>query len=255
MPKEREDEDVMRIGPSHGTLCYTLPLPKQTEHVLGYLDHIFPKRDGEDEISRNRRIRQNNDLNPWELYALCHGTFISMSPRLNILLCGSDGVGGNTRARNSHAKPVFLKLTPYRPREDNGGTTWHSMAELERFDKNGVRHFGECVEDFAQKADALIPVDDWVKVFGDKNGETVFMRGKKFCDVWRSSSVSQRKLLTEIAFFRVKEIVLTHDQYRNIEGRNGYWLESRGERQLVEALTNAEYARQQLEIARKANDY
>jgi hypothetical protein len=259
MAKERiemgsESVKPTRLGTEFGKVQWTLPLMEQEAYVESYIDDYWPCQNGETKLQRNIRIRKEKELNPWELYALCRGTFISKSPQYRILLCGSDGQGGRKDIRNTHAQPVFLKFHPYMNRMENGGKTSFSLAELEMVkerDGKAYVQFGETIREFASKADVLIPTIEFEAAFGTDPAITL-MKGKKFCDEWRTATTTRQELLMKIALFHVKQIVLSHDLYATGEQDKGFWLERRGERSYINALREAEEANERVSSLAKS---
>lgn len=241
--EEFTEEDIERIGPSYGNLWITMSTKDQAEYVENYIDKLWPCNRGESVYERNKRIRISGELNPYELYALCLGTFMSKSPKYWMQLIGADG-DGDRRRGNRNASPVFFKFERHRPRpvspEDN---SWYSIGELENRGK-----FTQVIKDYASNADVVIPIEEYKAIFtSDKNLDNIkHLAGKKFCDSYRSASLTQQETLEKIAFYKVKQLVLNSKMYQRYEADRGFWLESRFERSLVEGEMEFEEAKNKL---------
>lgn len=232
-------------------------LSAQHAYLEGYLNHFFPLEEGETEDDRNIRIRMNGELTPKELYAWSEGLFLSCTDKLYIKLIGGDPPSGKKPVMKKY-KSVLMQTERHTARASAGGTAYYGRMRLEaegdpatgkivtaganpsQFKrnitvKNMMIFLHEKVVEFAQKANAKVPVAQYIRVFGD-DLELKDITGQLYCDVWESATARQRECILHMALLDCREKLLNDPMYmkrgepQGAAINSGYWSEGVDER-------------------------
>lgn len=221
-----QEKSASRLTPDN-KMVYTESVDALGDYVnQNMTEWCGPRRQDEDQDHYLKRCF-GEILTPYEVYALAGGHFVSRNCRLNILIHSDLPIGDG----NKRCETFSVKFRDYTARVSSTGTdVFYGSASIEPMEG---QEFNPIIENFVKSAPDLVPVDQYISVYGASAGEELKpFKGKSCAVAWRMATVQQRNKMLRMGYWMLRDKLLHHDSFKKVQhNRPGaFWLEENGAR-------------------------